>query len=74
MVVDNLATTLFELAAVVAPAVMMVIGGMFVGTACRAAGVRLPKMFRAFNEWQRRDFALRVAQRQPVAATRRRPF
>jgi len=74
MVVDNLATTLFELAVVVAPAVMMVIGGMFVGTACRAAGVRLPKMFRAFNEWQRRDFALRVAQRQPVAAARRRPF
>ena len=74
MTADDVATTLFELAAVVAPAVMMIIGGMFVGTVCRAASVRLPKMFRAFNEWQRRDFALRVMQQQPVAAMRRRPF
>lgn len=74
MTADDLATTLFELAAVVAPAVMIVIGGMFVGTISRAAGVRLPKMFRAFNEWQRRDFGLRVTQQQPVAAMRRRPF
>lgn len=74
MTADDLATMLFELAAVVAPAVMIVIGGMFVGTVCRAAGVRLPKMLRAFNEWQRRDFALRVTQQQPVAAMRRRPF
>jgi len=74
MTADDLATTLFELAAVIAPAVMMVIGGMFVGTVSRAAGVRLPLMLRAFNEWQRRDFALRVAQQQPVAAMRRRPF
>ena len=74
MTADDLATTLFQLAAVMAPALMMVIGGMFVGTVCRATGVRLPKMFRAFNEWQRRDFALRVTQQQPVAAMRRRPF
>lgn len=74
MTAYDLATTLFELAAVVAPAVLMVIGGLFVGTVCRAAAVRLPKMLRAFNEWQRRDFALRVAQQQPITAARRRPF
>ena len=74
MTADDLATTLFELAAVMMPAVMMIIAGLFVATACRAASAHLPKMFRAFNEWQRRDFALRVIQQQPVAAMRRRPF
>lgn len=71
---NDLATTLFELAALMTPALMIVVGGLFVGIVYRVAGTRMLKMLRAFNEWQRRDFALRVAQQLPIAATRRRPF